>query len=138
MSAAELNPWTVTDLEIRPRDADAPVEVGGRLRYIKSRLRRRTWCREVADVEDLSPTTKLVLLVLATKMSYDPERPCSGCWADVSWIAKRVQKSPRTVRRAIQEAQAGGWIATATVVGKDGTRHGNLYVPGLPGDDPAH
>lgn len=75
------------------------------------------WSRVVG-----SPSCKLVLVVLA---DFADER--GECYPSVSLLAERTEQSEDTVRRRLNELEAGGLIERLERYSRNGTRTSNLF-----------
>lgn len=77
--------------------------------------RRDTWEDYVSERDDIHPTTRLIGIWIARRISADGARQS---WYQISTIAERIGVKPRTVIRAVQTLEGEGLI----VVRRDGRR----------------
>lgn len=76
---------------------------------------RDTWEDMLSERDDIHPTTRLIGIWIARRISADGAR---RTWYQVSTIALKIGVAPRTVMRAIQTLEGEGLI----IVRRDGRR----------------
>ena len=88
---------------------------------------RDRWMRALAAASDLSPRAFRLTLWLSAAFNCKTGQ----CYPGHPALAKGLQVSRRTVSRAVDELEAGGWIEVRRTVGNN-TVHNqfNLLIPG--------
>ncbi len=93
--------------------------------------KKRVWSWEESIMEsDLSPTTRLVLLVLATHMNNFGQ----GCYPSLDRIAKYSGLTERAVRVQINKAIESGWLVKSKRRLKGSEWNSNIYHPAFPNE----
>jgi hypothetical protein len=82
------------------------------------------WMNTVMNRPEPLGTARMVLLILADRADEN-----GVCWPGVDYVAKRAAVSGRTVQRALQSLEDGGWLIRNTNAGPayQGNFRPNLY-----------